>query len=183
MESKHKNALIGALLAVVFVMAVGYAAFAQTLTINGSASISSNWDVHYNRDTDKYSCTATSTGGTVTPTATVQFSDDYTASISASLQSPGDVLECTLTIRNYGDIDAEIASITLSPNNGSGSVSGLTFTSTSQNITFVVQDITGTQLNAGNETTIRVTISFAQTAGTVSQETASVDVSINAEQA
>ena len=33
MESKHKNVLIGALLAVVFVMAVGYAAFATTLTI------------------------------------------------------------------------------------------------------------------------------------------------------
>ena len=46
METKHKNALIGALLAVVFVMAVGYAAFAQQLTINGSASISSSWDVH-----------------------------------------------------------------------------------------------------------------------------------------
>ena len=47
MESKHKNILIGALLAVVFVMAVGYAAFAQTLTINGSAEITSSWDVRY----------------------------------------------------------------------------------------------------------------------------------------
>ena len=45
MESKHKNALIGALLAVVFVMAVGYAAFAQQLTINGSAEINSSWDI------------------------------------------------------------------------------------------------------------------------------------------
>ena len=47
MESKHKNILIGALLAVVFVMAVGYAAFAQQLTINGSAEITSTWDVKY----------------------------------------------------------------------------------------------------------------------------------------
>ena len=34
------------LLAVVFVMAIGYAAFSQQLTINGTASIDSSWDVH-----------------------------------------------------------------------------------------------------------------------------------------
>ena len=46
MENKNKNVLIGALLAVVFVMAVGYAAFAQQLTINGTSTITSKWDVH-----------------------------------------------------------------------------------------------------------------------------------------
>ena len=49
MESKHKNILIGTLLAVVFVMAVGYAAFAQQLQINGTATINSTWDVHFNQ--------------------------------------------------------------------------------------------------------------------------------------
>ena len=62
MESKHKNVLIGALLAVVFVMAVGYAAFAQQLTINGSAEITSNWHVGF--DTSK----TTGEPGVVTPT-------------------------------------------------------------------------------------------------------------------
>ena len=37
--------------AVVFVMAVGYAAFAQLLTINGTASIDSSWDVHFDPET------------------------------------------------------------------------------------------------------------------------------------
>ena len=49
MEGKNKNILIGTLLAVVFVMAVGYAAFAQQLTINGTATINSSWDVHFDQ--------------------------------------------------------------------------------------------------------------------------------------
>ena len=53
MESKHKNVLIGALLAVVFVMAVGYAAFATTLTINGEATITSNWHVGFDMEKDE----------------------------------------------------------------------------------------------------------------------------------
>ena len=46
MEDMHKTSVIMVLLAVVLIMAIGYAAFAQQLTINGSAEISSSWDVH-----------------------------------------------------------------------------------------------------------------------------------------
>ena len=51
MESKNKNILIASLLAVVLVMAVGYAAFVQQLTISGTAEITSTWNVHF--DTTK----------------------------------------------------------------------------------------------------------------------------------
>ena len=46
MDETHKSSLILILLAVVFVMAVGYSAFAQSLNITGSATIDSTWDVH-----------------------------------------------------------------------------------------------------------------------------------------
>ena len=46
MESKNNNLLIIALLAIIVVMGVGYAAFTQQLTINGTATINSSWDVH-----------------------------------------------------------------------------------------------------------------------------------------
>ena len=46
MDTKNKNVLIGGLLAIVFVMAVGYAAFATQLNITGSANVTSTWDVH-----------------------------------------------------------------------------------------------------------------------------------------
>ena len=44
-ESRNKNILIGALLAVILIMGVGYAAFAQQLNINGTANITSTWQV------------------------------------------------------------------------------------------------------------------------------------------
>ena len=44
METKGRNIIIGTLLAAVAIMAVGYAALAQTLQINGTATISSNWN-------------------------------------------------------------------------------------------------------------------------------------------
>ena len=69
MESKHKNALIVALLAVVLVMAVGYAAYAQQLTINSKATIqestdgTKNWNVHFDQSkTTAYKVTKGSGG-------------------------------------------------------------------------------------------------------------------------
>ena len=46
MEDMRKSSVIMVLLAVVLIMAIGYAAFAQQLTINVSAEINSTWDVH-----------------------------------------------------------------------------------------------------------------------------------------
>lgn len=115
MESKHKNALIGALLAVVFVMAVGYAAFAQLLTINGTATIESNWDVHF--DTAQDSSTGVSftrgTGGTTDPSGTITYTSTpekpTVATLAASLQQPGDTVTFTLKPTNYGSLPAKPA--------------------------------------------------------------------------
>ena len=105
MESKHKNVLIGALLAVVFVMAVGYAAFAQQLTINGSAEITSNWHVGF--DTSKTTgepgvvTPTTGANGTTAPSGEVSYTNDQNATISADLVQPGDTV--TLVINRNGD--------------------------------------------------------------------------------
>ena len=104
MESKHKNALIGALLAVVFVMAVGYAAFAQQLTINGSAEITSRWDVHMLQEGAEWA--PSSTMGT-SPSGTVNVEPGgLTATFSATLISPGDKVTYTIPIVNAGTLDA-----------------------------------------------------------------------------
>ncbi len=106
MESKHKNALIGALLAVVFVMAVGYAAFATTLTINGTAEITTSWDVHFTGDTEAVTATP-GTGGTLTPSGTIAFdTDKLVATLTADLKQPGDTVVYTLTPHNYGTVTA-----------------------------------------------------------------------------
>ena len=107
MESKHKSALIGALLAVVLVMAVGYAAFAQTLTINGSANVSSKWDVHMDNSGASY--TPTSTMGT-NPTGSVNVeSGGLTATFSANFTSPGDKITFTIPIVNAGTLNAKLS--------------------------------------------------------------------------
>ena len=122
MESKHKNALIGALLAVVFVMAVGYAAFAQLLTINGTATISLSWDVHFDptqTTSTAVACTAGYGGGTTcgtsgttsnNPYGTIAYSNSSekpaTATLEATLKSPGDEVTFTLKPTNYGSIAA-----------------------------------------------------------------------------
>ena len=113
MESKHKNVLIGALLAVVFVMAVGYAAFAQQLTINGSAEITSRWDVQM---TD-IKATGTNGTGTDVPYASGTAEDGTklvngsTAQFKANLLSPSDSVTYTVTVKNAGTIDAKVDSI------------------------------------------------------------------------
>ena len=111
MESKHKNALIGALLAVVFVMAVGYAAFAQLLTINGTATIDSSWDVHFDPAQTTSTGVAIVNGGSDTTTAgTIDYdSANTTATLTASLKQPGDTVTFTLKPTNYGSLGAKPA--------------------------------------------------------------------------
>ena len=126
MESKHKNALIGALLAVVFVMAVGYAAFAQLLTINGTATVSSSWDVHFDTNQTTAVAVACHTGvgtssdtcgssqaSSVDPFGTITYSSTSekptVADLAATLKQPGDTVTFTLKPTNYGSLSAKPA--------------------------------------------------------------------------
>ena len=126
MESKHKNALIGALLAVVFVMAVGYAAFAQLLTINGTATIDSSWDVHFDTNQTTSNAIACTTGvgtssntcgssaaGNVDPYGSITYdqtaSQPTVANLTANLKQPGDTVTFTLKPTNYGSLSAKPA--------------------------------------------------------------------------
>ena len=90
-ESRNKNILIGALLAVILIMGVGYAAFAQQLTINGTASISSTWQVeltdiestgHTGTGVDVPYAAGTAEDGTqLVNTTTAQFKADLTLTL------------------------------------------------------------------------------------------------------
>ena len=112
-ESKKKNILIGGLLAIVLVMAVGYAAFATTLTINGTATITSNWNVYIESIT-----AGTPTGGALdvpydssTATDGTHKVSDTVAQFKTTLVSPGDSLTYTVVVKNSGTIPAALQSI------------------------------------------------------------------------
>lgn len=185
---KDKKFVIGALLAILIVMAVGYSAFSTVLTINGTASINSNWNVAF--DTTKTSgvngvITKTTgfTGGTA-PDGSVSYgSNGQTATVNATLRQPGDKVVFKLTIQNKGTLAANLGTPSVSGTNCSAS--GLTCTSSSGHIKFTVTNPTPTSLAASTGTsTITVTAEFPNT--TVSSSTtenASIKVTLNATQA
>ena len=189
MESKHKNALIGALLAVVFVMAVGYAAFATTLTINPTATITEqedNWNIHY--DTTKTTGAGvidatTGDGGTAAPTGSISFDGTgQTATINATLNQPGDTVKFTLTIKNDGTINATLADPVISEVAEDTNDEPLIVQE--GNIIFTVTRPQSSTLAGGAETTMTVTATFdndATSVGTVT--TSSISVTTLAEQA
>ncbi len=186
MESKHKNILIGALLAVVFVMAVGYAAFAQQLTINGSAEITSTWDVKY--DSTKTEATpgvvevVTGFAGGTTPKGTVSYdNDDHNANISATLYQPGDTVTFTLTIKNNGTIPATVGTPTVEMT-GDQDVQPLV--ARKGNIQFTVTPAATTTMNQNDTVTMTVKAEFISGATSVGTTTsASITVNMNASQA
>ena len=187
MESRHKNILIGALLAVVFVMAVGYAAFAQTLTINGSAEITSTWHVGFDtsKTTDEPGVVTPTTGanGTTAPSGTVTYSDDQNATIAATLIQPGDKVTFTLTIENYGNINAKLNTPVVTANSGSDEDSSPLVVKQG-NIIFTVTAPSPTTINQNETATMTVTAEFdnnAQSVGTVTSS--SITVTTLAEQA
>ena len=186
MEAKHKNALIGALLAVVFVMAVGYAAFAQQLTINGSAEITSTWDVKY--DSTKTEATpgvvdavAGFAGGT-NPTGTVTYdNDDHNANISATLYQPGDTVLFTLTIVNNGTIPATVGTPTVEM---TGDEADEPLVARKGNIQFTVTAADTKTINQTETVTMTVKAEFISSATSIGDTTtADVTINMNASQA
>ena len=191
MESKHKNALIGALLAVVFVMAVGYAAFAQTLTINGSATIDSTWDVHFDGSkTEGAGVIDVTTGleGATAPSGGIISYDDsnHKANLSATLHQPGDKVTYTLTILNTGSIDAALHEPVLTVE---GATAGSGLTQSKGNIQFTVQGLAeGTSLpKTSGSTTVKVIAEYIDSAGgnttSGTEQTATATITIDAYQA
>ena len=96
-----KKIVIGALCALIMIMAVGYALLSQQLSINGSAAITSNWQVEITNITEKEKSTGATTNST-NYTAT-------TASFNTSLTSPGDYVLYEVTVTNKGTLDAVLA--------------------------------------------------------------------------
>ena len=197
MESKHKNALIGALLAVVFVMAVGYAAFAQLLTINGTATIDSNWDVHFDPNQNTASPTM-GAGGTVQPTGTIAYTSNNTvATLTANLKQPGDEVSFTLKPSNYGSLNAKAQAfpeiVAADDETGTLTFSNDNKTATKGNIQWDIVSFTnkakidgagGSTLADANQDTIVVKASFigGQNQAVEANQSAKIKITINYQQ-
>ena len=119
-KKEKKNILIGGLLVAIIAMAVGYAALAQQLTINGTAQVSSTWDVKF---TSISTGTASNSAGVAsTPTnKTPPKITNTTATFDVEFQTPGDTMEYDIIVTNNGSLDAKLANVVATASSAEGS--------------------------------------------------------------
>ena len=104
MRTRQKQRIIiGTLCAVIIGLAVGYAVLSQTLTINGTGGIASDFNILF---TDIQE--GTMNGAT---TVNKQITDSTTATFTIDLSKPGSNGEYLITVENRGTIDAMVESI------------------------------------------------------------------------
>ena len=109
-RKQRNNIIIASLCAIVVLMGIGYAAFSTQLRINGTSSISSNWNVLITDITSGSIVGDASNASEPTHTNT-------TATFKTNLVSPGDSITYTITVANQGNIDAVLSSIDVNTGN------------------------------------------------------------------
>ena len=187
MEIKHKNLLIGGLLAIVLVMAVGYAAFATQLQINGTANIGSEWDVHIVSITP-----GTPVGSAKNSSATLG-ENNLSATFVSELQAPGDSITYTVVVENGGTLPAKLSNIKFEQsqtNTATGTVEGSETAKDNRTIIYsydqiAVNDVLAPEGSADSTATFTVTVTYnpqitSQPAETA--KTATLDMQLTYEQ-
>ena len=142
-NKEKKNVLIGVLLVAVVLMSVGYAALASQLDINGTAAISSKWDVKFTSITEGVAVGSASNKTAAAVTST-------TATFDVILVAPGDSMTYDLVISNDGTIDATLDSIV-----------GLPVSNEGDAIVYTVTGVTeGETLAAGATKTVTIKVEY-----------------------
>ena len=109
---QKKNLIIGGLMAVVLVMAVGYAAFASSLKISGTSNISTSWNISITDITTSNKVGSASVSGTPEHSG-------LTASFNTNLVLPGDSITYNIKVENKGNLNAKLNKIALKKDNNS----------------------------------------------------------------
>ena len=141
MENMHKGSVIMVLVAVVLIMSIGYAAFAQKLTINGTSTIASSWDIYIediavnNKTLDAENVSAS-------------VDDKLSATFQANLVSPGSSVTYDVTVKNGGNLNAKLDSLTFTDSNNEAIL--YSYAGINEN------DV----INAGDTQTFTITVQF-----------------------
>ena len=142
MEDFHKSSLILVLLSVVFVMAIGYAAFSQDLIVTSNAQITTKWDIHIEEIS-----VASEVNRGKNIKATVG-DDKLSASFETELIMPSSAVTYNITVKNGGTIDSKLNSLSFNDSQNEAiqfSYSGIQ-----------INDV----LNSGASQTFTVTVTF-----------------------
>ena len=154
----NKSILIGGLLAVVVIMAVGYAAFASSLKISGTSNISTSWNISI---TD---ITTSNKVGSASVSGTPEYGG-LTASFNTNLVLPGDSITYNIKVENKGNLNAKLNKITLKKDNNSA-------------ILFETSGIKeGDVLKQGTSSTLSVKVTYSNS---VTSQPTNLDASLTA---
>ena len=154
MQGKTKNILLVVLVVGLVSMTVAYAAFSTSLTISSSAKVNNTkWDIQI---TDWTQTTVSNLNGG-TSEATVKASPvvgtTSVTGIEVTFKKPGDAVRFTFNIKNLGDIDAKL-----------NSVSGMTETKSGVTKTVKCANATPT----ANTSTFEISKKVGSTPGSIS---------------
>ena len=116
-DRKLTIAVIAVLLISLIGIGIAFAAFSQTLTINGSAEVeASKWQVVFEGVTSASTIDTPTTSGTASEITrpTIKNNDTEISTYSVSLKTPGDSITYNFKIHNKGDFAANLSSLTIS---------------------------------------------------------------------
>lgn len=106
MNHNQKSWIVIGLCLIVLFMAIGYASFSTSLVINGTSTVTSNWDVQITNIEVK------TLNGSATKAEDPSY-DGTSATFKTNLVSPGDSMTYEVTISNNGDIPAKLEKMTV----------------------------------------------------------------------
>ena len=168
---ENKKYLVAGLVAIVALMAVGYAALAQELNVFGTAQIDASWDIQIAGD---YVNVHQTENGEVTE-VTDASENVVGLSFEVDLLVPGSEARYDITITNNGTIDAELGTI------------NEVYSTDVADVFYTLSGITeGEKLPAGETNTATLTVVWDSEAVEVpeglSQETANITFTYNQDQ-
>ena len=115
MKKQKKSYSIIVLLLLLLALAVGYAAFSGTLTINGTAVGTGEWDVHFKSATLKNADGEVDTEHGEATISTVTTTDD-TITANVTLAYPGDAVMLEAVVENSGNLPAKLTKFNVEGN-------------------------------------------------------------------
>lgn len=161
-----KQKLIIGALVIVGLASIAYAAFSQSLTINGTGTTAADWDVKITGISVASSNGATQVNGSPTFNAT-------SATFDVELAHPGASATFDVAIANEGTVDAILDSITpdIATINGAAPT----------DLTFTVTGVTAgtTTLDAGATNTATVKVEWNPNSTVVSTQTKTATITLN----
>ena len=165
-KKSKKGLVILLLLLAVVLMTIGFAAYTQTLTINGTVGVTaSSWNVLYNNTAGSGNGITTGSGSASATTAVIN-TNDTNFEFDVTLAEPGDYYEATIYPHNYGTITAYLKSITMNATCTDGNFANyFSYTLTYNNgtpYTASASGITGQSLAAGAQVPVTIRVTYVQ---------------------